>query len=60
MIRTFEHEKVEELAKYASIPVINGLTDLFHPCQALADLLTIQEHKGELKRIKSGLYWRWK
>ena len=47
MIRTFEHEKVEELAKYASIPVINALTDLFHPCQALADLLTIQEHKGD-------------
>ena len=46
MIRTFEHETVEELAKYASIPVINALTDLFHPCQALADLLTIQEHKG--------------
>ncbi len=52
MIRTFEHEKVEELAKYASIPVINGLTDIFHPCQALADLLTIQEHKGELKGLK--------
>lgn len=53
MIRTFEHEKVEELAKYASIPVINALTDLFHPCQALADLLTIQECKGEdLKGLK--------
>lgn len=53
MIRTFEHEKVEELAKYATIPVINGLTDLFHPCQALADLLTIQEYKGkQLKGLK--------
>lgn len=52
MIRTFEHEKVEELAKYASIPVINGLTDLFHPCQVLADLLTIMEIKGELKGLK--------
>lgn len=52
MIRTFEHEKVEELAKYATIPVINGLTDLYHPCQALADLLTIQEQKGELKGLK--------
>src|SRR3954465_13471728 len=52
MIRTFEHEKVEELAKYASIPVINGLTDTFHPCQVLADLLTIQELKGELKGLK--------
>ena len=52
MIRTFEHEKVEELAKYASIPVINGLTDMFHPCQVLADLLTIQECKGKLKGLK--------
>ncbi|WP_420850339.1 ornithine carbamoyltransferase [Peribacillus alkalitolerans] len=52
MIRTFEHQKVEELAKYSSIPVINGLTDYDHPCQALADLLTIQEIKGELKGLK--------
>ncbi|MDA1475938.1 ornithine carbamoyltransferase [Bacillus changyiensis] len=52
MIRTFEHEKVETLAKYADIPVINGLTDLFHPCQALSDLFTIQEIKGSLKGIK--------
>jgi ornithine carbamoyltransferase len=52
MIRTFEHEKVEELAKYASIPVINGLTDMFHPCQVLADLLTIQECKGKVKGLK--------
>lgn len=52
MIRTFEHEKVEELAQYASIPVINGLTDYSHPCQALADLLTIKETKGTLKGIK--------
>ncbi|MDQ0816486.1 ornithine carbamoyltransferase [Bacillus pumilus] len=52
MIRTFEHEKVEELAQYASIPVINGLTDYSHPCQALADLLTIKEVKGTLKGIK--------
>lgn len=52
MIRTFEHEKVEELAYHASIPVINGLTDLFHPCQALADLLTIQEKKGTLAGLK--------
>lgn len=47
MIRTFEQEKVEELAKYADIPVINGLTDLLHPCQVLTDLLTIREHKGK-------------
>jgi len=48
MIRTFSHQKVEELAHYATIPVINGLTDLYHPCQALADLLTIMERKGGL------------
>lgn len=47
MIRTFEHEKVEEFARYADIPVINALTDLLHPCQALTDLLTIREHKGK-------------
>lgn len=47
MIRTFEQEKVEELAKYADIPIINGLTDLLHPCQVLTDLLTIREHKGK-------------
>lgn len=52
MIRTFEHSKVEELAKYGSIPVINGLTDEFHPCQALADLMTIYEEKGTLKGVK--------
>lgn len=47
MIRTFSHEDVKEFAAYADIPVINGLTDLLHPCQALTDLLTIQEHKGK-------------
>lgn len=52
MIRTFSHERVVELAKHATIPVINGLTDLFHPCQALADLMTIQEIKGNLEGIK--------
>lgn len=53
MIRTFAHADVEEFAKYADIPVINGLTDLLHPCQVLADLLTIQEHKGKgLKGLK--------
>jgi ornithine carbamoyltransferase len=49
MIRTFSHEKIQELAYHADIPVINGLTDLYHPCQALADLLTIEEKHGELK-----------
>ncbi|CAM3519472.1 ornithine carbamoyltransferase [Brevibacillus invocatus] len=52
MIRTFSHSYVEELAQHASIPIINGLTDLYHPCQALADMLTIWEHKGKLKGIK--------
>src|SRR5207248_10782052 len=53
MIRTFDHAEVEELARYAMIPVINGLTDLTHPCQVLADLFTVQEHLGgwEGKRI---------
>ena len=46
MIRTFDHEDVQELARFASIPVINGLTDLLHPCQILADLLTIRESLG--------------
>ncbi len=46
MIRTFAHSEVEELAQYASVPVINGLTDLLHPCQILADLLTVRQHLG--------------
>src|SRR5881409_4078435 len=46
MIRTFDHAEVEELARYATIPVINGLTDLTHPCQVLADVFTIKEHLG--------------
>jgi len=52
MIRTFAQGDVEELAECASIPVINGLTDLLHPCQILADLLTVQEHKGRLAGLK--------
>lgn len=52
MIRTFAQSDVEELAEYASVPVINGLTDLLHPCQILADLLTVQEHKGRLAGLK--------
>ena len=48
MIRTFAHDDVEELAKYASIPIINGLTDLLHPCQLLADLLTVREAFGSI------------
>lgn len=52
MIRTFGHEIIEELSREASIPVINGLTDLAHPCQTLADFLTIIELKGQLKGLK--------
>lgn len=52
MIRTFEQSEVESLAKYGSIPVINGLTDFCHPCQVLADLLTVREHKGKLEGLK--------
>ena len=48
MIRTFAQSEVEDLAKYGSIPIINGLTDYCHPCQVLADLMTIREHKGIL------------
>jgi ornithine carbamoyltransferase len=53
MIRTFAHVDVEELAKYSDVPVINGLSDLVHPCQVLADLLTIRQHLGgyEGKRV---------
>lgn len=49
MIRTFAHQDVVDLAEYASIPVINGLTDLSHPCQVLADVLTIQQHLGGVR-----------
>ncbi len=52
MIRTFAHQIVVDMAKYASIPVINALTDYSHPCQALADYLTVQEVKGKLKGLK--------
>jgi ornithine carbamoyltransferase len=52
MIRTFEHQDVIDLAKYGTIPVINGLTDLLHPCQVLADLFTIFEKKKILKGLK--------
>ena len=52
MIRTYAQEEVETLAKYATIPVINGLTDFCHPCQVLADLQTIREHKGKLEGLK--------
>jgi ornithine carbamoyltransferase len=53
MIRTFSHPQVEELAKFATVPVINGLTDLLHPCQVLADVLTVQQNFGTIdgKRV---------
>ena len=51
MARTFEHEKVLELAKWSRVPVINGLTDYNHPCQAMADMLTIEEHFGRLEGL---------
>ena len=52
MIRTFAQEDVENLAKYGDIPIINGLTDYCHPCQVLADLMTVREYKGSLKGLK--------
>lgn len=52
MIRTFRQQDVEELARYASVPVINALTDDYHPCQVLADLMTIREHRGQLEGLK--------
>ena len=54
MIRTFAQKEVEDLAEYGSIPIINGLTDLSHPCQVLADLMTIREFKGSFDGLKMG------
>ncbi|MCL2366364.1 MAG: ornithine carbamoyltransferase [Oscillospiraceae bacterium] len=53
MIRTFDQSEVEALAEHATIPVINGLTDFEHPCQVLADIMTIREHKGQLEGLKA-------
>ncbi len=52
MIRTFAQQEVEDLAKYGSIPIVNGLTDFCHPCQVLADLMTIREYKGSFNGLK--------
>ena len=52
IIRTYSHKRIEEIAKYASIPVINGLSDLLHPCQILSDIFTIIEKKGGYKELK--------
>ena len=49
MIRTFAHSEIEELARYADVPIINGLTDLVHPCQVLADVLTVKQNLGDYK-----------
>ena len=51
VVRTFSHNDIEELAKYSTVPVINGLSDMYHPCQALADIFTIKEKFGKLKGI---------
>jgi len=53
MARVYEHEAVEALAAHASVPVINGLSNLLHPCQALGDMLTVYEHKGKLEGLKA-------
>ncbi|TAK08268.1 MAG: ornithine carbamoyltransferase [Rhizorhabdus sp.] len=55
MIRTDDHQKIVDLARYAEVPVINGLTDQSHPCQIMADLQTVLEHKGRV----DGLSWAW-
>ncbi len=52
MARVFAHSDVKDLAKYATVPVINGLSDLHHPCQIMADMMTIEEHKGRLEGLK--------
>lgn len=52
VIRTFGHERIEEFARYSSVPVINGLTDLHHPCQVLADIMTVVEKKGSYGGLK--------
>jgi ornithine carbamoyltransferase len=54
VLRTFRHEVAEELARHSSIPVINGLTDLLHPCQVFSDMLTVLEKKGRLKGVRVG------
>lgn len=51
MARTFEHQKIRDLAKWATVPVINGLTEYSHPCQAMADLMTVEEHFGKLEGL---------
>jgi ornithine carbamoyltransferase len=52
MIRTFDHKEAEDLARWSTVPVINGLTDMYHPCQVLGDILTVKEKKGGMSRLK--------
>lgn len=52
VVRTFGHEILEEMARFAEVPVINALSDMYHPCQILADLLTLVDHKGDLSELK--------
>lgn len=52
MMRTFEQSRIEETAKASSVPVINGLTDLLHPCQVMADMMTVEENKGDISKLK--------
>jgi len=52
MIRTFDQSEIEELARFASVPVINALTDLYHPCQVMGDVMTVVEHKGKIEGLK--------
>ena len=59
VLRTYSHSTVEGMAEHACIPVINALSDLEHPCQALADYFTLLERFGDLKKIMPGLCWRW-
>jgi ornithine carbamoyltransferase len=59
VVRTFEHSKIEEIARYADVPVINALTDSCHPCQLLADLLTVRERFGVDALVKQGLEIAW-
>lgn len=56
MIRTFDHKEAEDLAKWAPVPVINGLTDLYHPCQVLGDVMTVKEHKGRVEGLKISFF----
>ena len=57
MIRAYKHSTIEEFAKYATIPVINGLSDMEHPCQLLADIMTMQEHFGSTEELQGCLGW---